>query len=86
MTITRWTQLALLAVVTLFSVSVFVAWRAMRRDQAQLQATLKSAQQALATATVQQQSRNAELEKQLAEIQKEKAAAKTPQEILKAFA
>ena len=80
-----WSKLALAALAFLLGVCLFVAWRAMRRDRAQLQAQLVSAQQALQAANARQQSRDAELAQQLAALQRQQNAIHTPAQALHAL-
>src|SRR5690242_16380273 len=62
---------------------VFVAaWRADRRDRAQLAADLASSKQALAQATARQRTRDAQLQQALAAIAAQKASVTKPAQIL----
>jgi type II secretory pathway pseudopilin PulG len=80
-----WVQIAGLVIVAVLGTSVFVAWRAVRREQTQLQEKLKNAEQALQAANARQESRNAELEQQLGKIQHEKNVVQKPAEVVKAL-
>ena len=80
-----WVQIAGLAIVAVLGTSVFVAWRAVRQEQARLQEKLKNAEQALQEANARQESRSAELEQQLGKIQHEKNVVQKPAEVVKAL-
>jgi cytoskeletal protein RodZ len=77
-----WLQLAAAAVVLTLGISVFVAWRGVRQEQAQLQEKLKTAQQAVTDANTRQETRQTALQQQLAALQKEQAAVRSPQQVV----
>jgi len=85
MAVKFWVQIAALGIVLVLGTSVFVAWRAVRSEQARLQEKLKSAEQALQEANVRQESRNAERQRQLGQIQHEKIAVQKPADVVKAL-
>lgn len=66
-------------------VSVLMAWRGAKREQAQLQAKLNSAEQLLRDADARQETRKVELGQQLVVIRKKKAAVLSPQQVVKAL-
>ena len=80
-----WLRIAALAIVVALGVSIYQAWRGAQREQAQLQEKVKSAQQVLSEATARQQSRQADLEQQLAQLQQEKATVQNPAQVVKAL-
>lgn len=82
MTVRAWLKLAGVGIAVALAMSVYFAWRGERREQAELQEKLKSAQQQLDAATAREQAREAELTKQLEEIQKKKAEVQTPEQVL----
>jgi len=85
MKIIAWMRLGIAAVMILFGICVFVAWRGVRNEQAQLHEELKSAEQTLTAATARQENRRVALEQQLEAIQKEKASVTQPEEVVKAL-
>lgn len=64
------------------AIAVLAAWRAARRDRAQLAAELAVANQSLTQATARQHDREAQLQKTLAALAAEKRRIKTPAQIL----
>jgi len=80
-----WLRVAAAAIVLVLGVSIFVAWRGARREQAQLQEKLKSVEQAVREADAREESRKTELKQQLAEIQKKKTTVQEPEQVLKAL-
>ncbi len=80
-----WLRIAAVAIVVALGVSIYEAWRGARQEKAQLQEKLKSAQQTLSEATSRQQSRQAGLEQQLAQLQQEKATVQKPDQVVKAL-
>jgi len=80
-----WLQLAVLAILILFAVSVFVAWQDIRRQQSDLQAKLAGTQQQLQAADAREESRKAELQQQLARIAEQQRAVQNPQQVMQAL-
>jgi hypothetical protein len=80
-----WGQITGLAIVAVLGTSVFVAWRAVRREQAELREKLESSEQALQEANARQESRNTDLQQQLGQIQHEKMVVQKPAEVVKAL-
>ena len=80
-----WVQVVALVIVAVLGTSVFVAWRTVQREQAELREKLKSSEQALQEANARQESRNANLEQQLGQIQHEKMMVQKPAEVVKAL-
>jgi hypothetical protein len=78
-----WIRLTKIAVVAAFATIVFAAWRADRRDRAQLAADLATAHQALAQADARQHDRDAQLVQTLAALAAEKRAVTTPAQIVR---
>lgn len=73
------------AVSGLLLLALFAAWRADRRDRAQLAADLATSRQALTQADARQHQRDAQLQQALAAIATQKRRATTPAEILRAL-
>jgi uncharacterized protein HemX len=67
-----WAMVVAIAVLLVVVVGVVMGWEDMRRQQAELQVKLTAAQGELQAANAREQSRNTELEKELAEIAQEK--------------
>jgi type II secretory pathway pseudopilin PulG len=65
------------------ALAVFAAWRADRRDRAQLAADLATAQQALAQADARQHERDAQLLQTLATLAAEKRTTTTPAQVVR---
>ena len=81
---TRFTiRLTAVAVALAVALAVFAAWRADRRDRAQLAADLATAQQALAQADAHQHERDAQLLQTLATLAGEKRTITTPAQIIR---
>lgn len=85
MTITTWIRIGIAVVAVALGTGAFVEWRSERRAQIELQAELKATKQALADAGAQQQARESDLNKVLAQINEQKATVKKPAEIVKAL-
>jgi hypothetical protein len=81
----NWIKVAAVVVVAVLAGSVFVAWRAARKEQAALQAELKSTQQALAEATARQASRDAAVNDLVAGLKKKEAAVQKPAQVVAAL-
>ncbi len=77
-------ELHLLATIAalLIATILFFEWRAERRDRAQLQATLASAEQSIQRATASQQERDKQLSDTVARMESLKATVRTQQEII----
>jgi hypothetical protein len=82
---TIWIKLAAAVVVAVLAASVFVAWRDARKEQAALQAELKTTQQALAEATARQGSRDAAVNDLVAGLKKKEAAVQKPAQVVAAL-
>jgi hypothetical protein len=78
-----WIRLAGIVVATAFAAIVLAAWRADRRDRAQLAADLATAHQALAQADARQHDRDAQLVQTLAALAAGKRAITTPGQIVR---
>lgn len=78
MRLSSWIKLLELVVTLAFVTAVVFAWRADRRGRAQLQDQLAAAQQSIANLTNEQSSRDAQLQKALAQIARQKQAVQTP--------
>ena len=85
MSATFWLKGASTAIVIVFGASMFVAWRGVRHEQAQLQEKLRSAEQALRDADAREDARKTELDQQLSKLQKTRAAVQTPEQVVKAL-
>jgi hypothetical protein len=85
MSVKDWLQVGAAGIVAVLGVSVVVAWRAERRETAQLQEQLKSAQQMLTEATARQSARNAALKQRVGQLQKTEKAVRTPEDVVKAL-
>jgi hypothetical protein len=75
-------RLAVIAITTLAAILILNAWRADRRDRAQLSTDLATANQALAQAAARQHARDAQLQQALAAIAAQKLLATKPAQIL----
>jgi len=80
-----WIKVAAVVVVAVLAASVFVAWRDARKEQAALQAELKTTQQALAEATARQASRDAAVNDLVAGLKKKEAAVQKPAQVVAAL-
>jgi hypothetical protein len=80
-----WIKLGTVVVVAVLAAGVFVAWRAARKEQAALQAELKSTQQALAEATARQATRDAAVNDLVARLKKKEAAMQKPAQVVAAL-
>src|SRR5208282_5643656 len=85
MSVKDWLQVGAAGIVAVLGVSVVVAWRAERRETAQLQEQLKSAQQMLTEATARQSARNAALKQRVGQLQRAEKAVRTPEDVVKAL-
>src|SRR5260370_16412283 len=77
-----WLRLAELLITATLAIAVLSAWRADRRDRAQLAADLAAAKQELAQADTRQHERDAQLVQTLATLAAEKRTIITPAHIL----
>ena len=80
MRLSSWIKLAEACVGTAFLIALFAAWRADRRDRAQLQTQLAATQKTIADLTAQQNDRTAQLAKTLAQLAAQKEAVRTPEQ------
>ena len=80
-----WIKLGAMGIAVILAVSLAVAWRGVRREQAQLKEQLKSAEQALQEANARQTDRDAGLDQQLKEIRTQKQAVQSPAQVVKAL-
>ena len=80
-----WIKVAAVVVVAVLAASVFVAWRDARKEQAALQAELKTTQQALAEATARQASRDAGVNDLVAGLKKKQATVQKPAQVVAAL-
>ena len=78
-----WLRFAELLITTTLAIAVLSAWRADRRDRAQLAADLAAAKQALAQADTRQHERDAQLVQTLATLAAEKRTITTPAQIVR---
>ncbi len=78
-----WIRLAAIVVTATLAAIVLAAWRADRRDRAQLAADLATGRQALAQATAHQHDRDAQLLQTLAALAAEKRAVTAPAQIVR---
>jgi hypothetical protein len=78
-----WFRLAELLITATLAIAVLGAWRADRRDRAQLAADLAAAKQALAQADTRQHERDAQLVQTLATLAAEKRTTTTPAQIVR---
>jgi hypothetical protein len=78
-----WLRAAELLVTATLAIAVLSAWRADRRDRAQLAADLATAKQALAQADTRQHERDAQLVQTLATLAAEKRTITTPAQIVR---
>lgn len=81
------TKIAVLATseLLILACSMFVAWQAERKHQAELQRKLSAAEQQIREADARQASRKKELDAQLAEFATANARVKTPQQAIEAL-
>jgi hypothetical protein len=82
MPVKAWLQLLGFALLVVAAVSLFVAWSAVRKQQDELQAQLKSAQQQLQAADVRETASKKELQQQLAKIAQQRKSVQTPAEAI----
>lgn len=78
-----WFRLAAFLVALILCVAIIHAWRADRRDRAQLAAELASTKQLLAAADARQHDRDAQLAQTLAALAEQKRSVVTPAQILR---
>jgi hypothetical protein len=78
-----WLKLAALVAALALLVAAFFAWRADRRDRAQLAAELSSTKQLLAAANARQHDRDAQLAQTLSALAAEKRTVATPAQIIR---
>ena len=75
-------KIAAVVVVAILAASVFVAWRGARKEQASLQAELKTTQAALTEATTRQASRDAAVNELVAGLKKKEATVQKPAQVV----
>jgi Tfp pilus assembly protein PilE len=80
-----WIKVAAVVVVAVLAACVFVAWRDARKEQAALQAELKTTQQALAEATARQATRDATVNELVVGLKKKEAAVQKPAQVVAAL-
>jgi hypothetical protein len=80
-----WIKLAAAMIVAVMAASVLVAWRDARKEQAALQAELKTTQQGLAEATARQATRDVALNELLAGLKKKEAVVQEPAQVVAAL-
>jgi type II secretory pathway pseudopilin PulG len=80
-----WFHLIEILLTTALAIIVLTAWRADRRDRAQLAADLAAARQALAQTDTRQHDRDAQLAKTLATLAAGKRTVTTPAQIIRAL-
>jgi ABC-type nickel/cobalt efflux system permease component RcnA len=80
-----WLQLAALAILIIFAVSLYIAWREVRRQQEDLKERLAATQQQVQAADAHEESRKAQLQQQLAELTRQQKTIQTPQQALEAM-
>jgi len=85
MKLVTWLKIAAAVIALVAAVSVYYAWRATQREQAQLKAALQAAQHALTDADARQQARNAELATLLAQFNQKKTAVQSPAQVVQAL-
>jgi hypothetical protein len=78
-----WFKLAVIVIAVALCVAAVQAWRADRRDRAQLAAELAATKQLLAGADVRQRDRDAQLSQTLSALAAEKRAVVTPAQIIR---
>jgi hypothetical protein len=80
-----WIKVAAVVVVAVLAASVFVAWQDARKEQAALQAELKTTQQALAEASARQATRDVAVNGLVAGLKKKEAAVQKPAQVVAAL-
>jgi type II secretory pathway pseudopilin PulG len=80
-----WIKIAAVVVAAALGLSVLVAWRDARKEQAALQAELKTTQAALEDATARQASRDSALTTLLSQLKQQKAAVQKPDQVIAAL-
>jgi hypothetical protein len=80
-----WIKLGAVVIVVVLAAGVFVAWRDARKEQAALQAELRTTQQALAEATARQASRDAAVNDLVAGLKKKETAVRKPGDVVAAL-
>jgi hypothetical protein len=78
-----WLKLATALLVAILAIAIFEAWRADRRDTAQLEAELIATKQSLAAADARQHDRDSQLAQTLSSLAAEKRSITTPTQILR---
>src|ERR1700682_2899642 len=78
-----WLRLAEILITATLAIAVLTAWRADRRDRAQLAADVAAAKQSLAQAAARQHDRDAQLVQTLASLAAEKRSITTPAQIVR---
>ena len=78
-----WPKLAAISLALILCVALVQAWRADRRDRAQLAAELAATKQLLTAADARQHARDTQLQQTLAQLAAEKRAIVTPAQILR---
>jgi len=78
-----WIRIVEAAFIAIVAVALFAAWRADRRDRAQLNAELAATKQLLAAAAARQHDRDAQLAQTLAALAAEKRTNVTPAQIVR---
>ncbi len=80
-----WVKIAAVVAVVALAAGVFVAWRDARKEQAALQAELKTTQQALAEAAARQATRDAAVNNLVAGLKKTEATVQKPAQVVAAL-
>jgi len=80
-----WLQLAGVGIALTLAASAAVAWRAVRRERAELQQKLSAAEKELKEAEARQESRRAELDAALAKLEFKKRAVQTPRQVVQSL-
>jgi type II secretory pathway pseudopilin PulG len=78
-------KLIAVSIAVAFLLCLAIAWRAERREHAQLQQQIATAEQALQQANARQQARDTSTKQQIAQLQKQARSIQKPADILKAF-
>jgi hypothetical protein len=80
-----WICIGAVIVAVAASAGCWVAWRNVQKQRAQLQSELRTAQTAAAQAEARQQNRDAELKSLLNRLEKQRAAVRTPEQVIEAL-
>ncbi len=80
-----WIKIAAVVLAAALALSVLVAWRDARKEQAALQAELKTTQQALSDATARQATRDAALNTIITQLKQKKAEVLKPDQVIAAL-